>query len=334
MIFGCGGPELSADERDLFAEINPLGLILFQRNCGAPARIARLVAEFRRVVGRPEAPVLIDQEGGRVARLGAPHWHPPPAAGRIGALHAQDPARARHLAWLAGRVIAHDLGALGISVACAPVLDVQQRDAHQVIGDRSFGDDPGVVASLGRAMADGLLAGGVLPVVKHIPGHGRAMTDSHLAMPVVDCPATTLRASDLVPFRALADMPLAMTAHVRYLAWDPDLPATISPRVIARIIRGEIGFDGLLLSDDIGMDALGGSLGERAEQALRAGCDVVLHCSGVMAEMLAVGRAARAMDAGGLERWRKASRRLRPPEPFDPAAGVAALTALGERKDC
>ncbi len=278
VIFGCAGERLGAAERRFFAEADPLGFILFRRNCREPGQLRDLVASLRDCVGRADAPVLIDQEGGRVARLGSPHWRRHPAAAEL--------AREGEAAVFGtAREIAADLAGLGITVDCAPVLDLRIAGADQVIGDRSFGADPAAVARFGRAWCDGLLAGGVLPVLKHIPGHGRARADSHVACPAVDAAADELAASDFAPFRALAEMPWAMTAHVVYTAFDPDAPATLSSSVIGGAIRGTIGFDGVLISDDLSMGALSGPLGARAAAALAAGCDLALHCSGRLAEM-------------------------------------------------
>ncbi len=278
VIFGCAGERLGTAERRFFAEADPLGFILFRRNCREPGQVRDLVASLRDCVGRADAPVLIDQEGGRVARLGPPHWRRHPAAAEL--------AREGEAAVFGtARQIAADLAGLGITVDCAPVLDLRIAGADQVIGDRSFGADPAAVARFGRAWCDGLLAGGVLPVLKHIPGHGRARADSHVACPAVDAAADELAASDFAPFRALAEMPWAMTAHVVYTAFDPDAPATLSSSVIGGAIRGTIGFDGVLISDDLSMGALSGPLGARAAAALAAGCDLALHCSGRLAEM-------------------------------------------------
>jgi beta-N-acetylhexosaminidase len=333
VLFGCADVRLAASERDFFADADPLGFILFQRNCETPDQIRALVAALRDAVGRADAPVLIDQEGGRVARLGPPHWPEWPAVGRIGAVAARDPDMAETLARMDARLIAAELAALGITVDCAPVLDLPQPDAHDIIGDRAFGAEPEQVARLGRAFCEGLLAGGVLPVIKHIPGHGRARADSHSELPVVDTEAAVMSAHDLKPFQALADMPMAMTAHVLYRAWDADRVATISPTVIADIIRGEIGFDGLLMCDDLSMEALPGGLGDRAEAVLAAGCDLVLHCSGDAAEMATVAAASGPMSDAACERWRKAAARLGAVEDIDVAAmstEFAALLKAGE----
>lgn len=282
VVLGCAGEELGAAERRFFAAANPAGFILFRRNCRAPDQVRRLVEALRDSVGRPDAPVLIDQEGGRVARLRPPHWRRYPSAAEIASLPGPDAADA---ARLGARLIADDLARLGITVACLPVLDLPVAGADPVIGDRAYGAEPERVARLGRAVCDGLLAGGVLPVLKHVPGHGRARVDSHYACPVVATGRDELQHTDFAPFRELATMPWAMTAHIVYRAIDPTAPATLSPRVIAEIVRGEIGFGGVLVTDDLSMRALGDSLGERARRALDAGCDLALHCNGDPAEM-------------------------------------------------
>ncbi|MCW5749304.1 MAG: beta-N-acetylhexosaminidase, partial [Alphaproteobacteria bacterium] len=275
MIFGCAGHRLSADERSFFRDVDPLGFILFARNVATPAQLRALTSDLRDSVGRADAPVLIDQEGGRVARLKPPYWRVAPPAAVFGELYAREPETAVEAARLNARLIAADLTPLGIDVDCAPVLDVTVPGAHGVIGDRAFGVDPATVAALGRAQADGLLLGGVMPVMKHIPGHGRARADSHLELPVVEATRGELEASDFAPFRALADLPWAMTAHVLYRALSGNRPATTSDVVVRDIIRGHIGFDGLLLTDDLSMGALDGTCAERAAASLAAGCDVV-----------------------------------------------------------
>ena len=285
VIFGCGGPVLTELERAFFAEADPLGFILFARNCENPDQVRALVAELLASVGRADAPVLIDQEGGRVQRLKPPYWRDAPAAGVFAELAEDDLGRAEEAARLNARLIADDLSELGITVDCAPVLDVPQPGTDGIIGDRAVGSTPDLVALLGRAVCEGLMAGGELPMIKHIPGHGRAMVDSHQWLPIVDASRDQLNAFDFAPFRALSDMPWSMTAHVVYTAIDPDRPATTSPCVLDKIIRADIGFRGVLVSDDLSMQALTGSLGERAAAACAAGCDVVLHCNGDMAEM-------------------------------------------------
>ncbi len=286
-IIGLAGPSLSAGEAALLRAHPPAGAILFRRNVAHPAQLRALTDALRELLPAG-ALILVDQEGGRVARLRPPHWRAHPPAGALGALHASAAAAGLRAAWLTGALIGADCAAAGIDVACAPVLDLRLQDAHDVIGDRSFGADPRAVAALGRAVAEGLLAAGVLPVAKHAPGHGRARADSHLALPVVDAADLS---DDMLPFAANADLPVMMTAHIRYLALDPDRPATLSPRVVAEAIRGRIGFAGLLLSDDLAMAALAGTPAERALGALQAGCDLALYCPGDAAGNAAVLRA-------------------------------------------
>ncbi len=324
-IFGLAGAILSDDERAFFRDADPAGFILFARNCDTPEQVRRLVAALCDSVGR-ESPVLIDQEGGRVARLKPPHWPAYPAAGAIAALGG---AAAQEAARLGARLIADDLAALGITVDCMPVLDLPASGADPIIGDRAYGTAPAEVAALGAAACDGLLEGGVLPVIKHIPGHGRATVDSHHALPRVDAPRAQLETHDFAPFRALAAMPWAMTAHILYTAIDSERPATLSSRLVGAIIRANIGFDGVLLSDDLSMAALPGGIGERAAGALAAGCDLVLHCNGSMSEMRQVAASAaplttaarRRLDGGeALRRARRA--------PFDRRAAEQRFAAL------
>ncbi|GAB4192335.1 MAG: beta-N-acetylhexosaminidase [Thalassobaculales bacterium] len=324
-ILGCEGSTLSSAEAAFFRAQNPWGFILFQRNCEEPDQVRALVGALREAVGRADAPVLIDQEGGRVARLKPPHWRPTPAPGRFAQRFAQAPELAVEGAWLNARLIARDLHALGITVDCAPVLDVLRPETHNVIGDRAYGRDPEVVAAFGRAVADGLKAGGVHAVMKHIPGHGRATVDSHFTCPRVAATMAEL-ADDFLPFQRLSDLPFAMTAHVIYDAIDTVRPATLSPAVIERAIRGAIGFSGLLISDDLSMNALGGRLGERAAQALAAGCDIALHCNGRFAEMAEVMAAVGPLSDSAWQRI--AALPVLSAAAFDPAAAAARVEAL------
>jgi beta-N-acetylhexosaminidase len=332
-IFGCGGPSLGEEERAFFAAERPWGFVLFARNIEGPAQIAGLVAALRDCVGRADAPVFVDQEGGRVQRLAPPHWNRFPAAAAYGELALTDRPLAEEMAHLGARLIANDLHGLGLSGANFPVLDVARPKTHRVIGDRAYSADPTLVARLGRAAALGLVAGAVLPVIKHIPGHGRARVDSHTSLPIVEAAFAELEGRDLVPFQALADMPVAMTAHVVYAAVDAHLPATLSPAVIDRLIRGGIGFEGLLVTDDLAMGALAGSLEERASQSLAAGCDVVLHCSGKLDEMRCVAAGARSLDGAAAARAHQALRLIaKPPEPFDAYQARRRFDrALGDR---
>ena len=330
-ILGCCGPKLTAEERAFFRRVKPWGFILFGRNVTNPDQVRALVDALRDTVGRADAPVLIDQEGGRVQRLGPPNWGRYPPGRAYGDLAGNDPLLRREITRLGARLMAHDLKALGINVDCAPVLDVPDPAGHEIIGDRAYGRTPDEVALLGRAAAEGLIAGGVLPVIKHIPGHGRAMADSHLELPVVDASLEDLEARDFAPFRVLSDMPIAMTAHVIFAAIDRKRPATASKKVIRRIVRGAIGFDGLVMSDDLSMKALSGGFTERAEAARAAGCDVVLHCNGDMAEMKAVAAGAGALKGRAAERAAAALARVaRTPEPFDAGEARARFDAAFE----
>ncbi len=325
VIFGCAGLKVTPDESALFRTVNPLGFILFARNCETPDQVTRLVAELRDTVCRADAPVLVDQEGGPVRRLRPPHWDDVPAAARFGELYGQDREGASVAAELAGRLIAAQLAPLGITVTCAPVLDVSFPDTADLIGERAFASDPAVVTELASAFCDGLLTGGVLPVIKHMPGHGRATVDSHLEVPRVTAAAETLREADFVPFRALAELPLGMTAHVVFEALETDNVATVSKAVIGNIIRGEIGFDGFLMTDDIGMGALSGDMAKRCDAALSAGCDTILHCSGDYGEMQCVGAAVPPLGNAAQERWRRAVAQLAP------AAGIVGAAELARQ---
>ena len=321
---------MSDAERRFFSVRRPLGFILFARNCENPEQTRALVADLRGAVGRADAPVLIDQEGGRVARLGPPHWRKAPAAARFGKLYLADAEVAVEMARRNARLIAAELIDLGIDVDCTPVLDLAVAGADRVIGDRAFGGDPQMVASLGRAVCEGLLAGGVMPVVKHVPGHGRATADSHKALPEVDANLEVLRATDFAPFAALADAPWAMTAHLRYLALDAESAATLSATVIGETIRGEIGFDGVLISDDLSMAALSGSLAFRASAALAAGCDLVLHCNGEMAEMVEIADAIGAVAPSAARRLARADERR---AEAVASAGICAFDAAAARAE-
>src|SRR5471032_2416094 len=295
-ITGVSGPELTAAEREFIAAERPWGFILFKRNIETPTQVILLVRELRAAIGSPDAPVLVDQEGGRVQRLGPPHWPVYPPGARYGELYDRDKSVGLACARLAGHLIAADLSVLGIDVDCLPIADVPVAGGDPVIGDRAYGTEPGKVAAIAGAIAQGLLAGGVLPVLKHLPGHGRATADSHHKLPVVDTDRASLEATDFAAFRPLAKLPLGMTAHVVFTAIDPVAPATTSVTMIRDVIRGFIGFDGLLMSDDVSMNALSGSIGERTRASFVAGCDVVLHCNGDLGEMIAVAREAPKLD--------------------------------------
>ena len=327
-IYGCAGLTLSAAERDFFRDVKPWGFILFARNISNAAQVRTLITQLRDTVGDEKAPVLIDQEGGRVARLKPPQWQARPPAAMFGALHHANPEAAREATYLNARLIAHDLVELGINVDCLPVLDVPVPGAHDIIGDRAFATDPATIIALAKAQIEGLMDGGVLPVMKHIPGHGRAGADSHLSLPRVATPVEDLSASDFVTFRSLDQCPIAMTAHVVYESIDPQRPATTSPKVIRDVIRGELGFGGLLMSDDLSMKALDGPLSVRAKAALFAGCDLVLHCNGDMDEMRDVASEVKDLEGMSLKRSEAALSQLRIPSPFDPAAAEAHLAGL------
>ena len=324
-IFGCAGPQLAAAERDFFARADPTGFILFARNVESPAQLRALVVALRQSVGREDAPVLVDQEGGRVQRLKPPQWRAAPAPGRFGELAAKDPAKAAEAVRLNARLIAGELVAAGIDTVGAPSLDLRLPGAHQVIGDRAFSADPEIVAALGRAACEGFLAAGVTPVIKHLPGHGRSQVDSHLSLPVVEAPLAELEASDFRPFRALADMPLGMTGHLLIPAIDAERPATISSRVIAEVIRGFIGFQGVLITDDLSMEALSGTVQSRAAAAIAAGCDLALHCNGKLAEMAAIAEALPPISTDAAAKLAKARPR--------PAAAEADPADLARRLD-
>jgi beta-N-acetylhexosaminidase len=284
-ITGVGGPTLSAAERSFLRESEPWGLILFARNIDTPEQVQRLTGDFRDAIGSTDAPVLVDQEGGRVQRFGPPHWPRYPAGAEYGQLYDRDPAAGLEAAWLGGRLIANDLLPLGVDVDCLPLADVPAAGADPVIGNRAYGETPDKVAAIAGAVANGLVAGGLLPVLKHLPGHGRATADSHQQLPVVSAERALLEAVDFAAFRPLAGLPMGMTAHVVFTAFDPVAPATTSATMVAQVIRDSIGFKGLLMSDDLSMGALSGTLGERVRAALAAGCDVALHCNGNMKEM-------------------------------------------------
>lgn len=326
VIFGCQETSLTNWEIDFFEEVNPYGIILFARNCQDPDQIRALVDELREAVGREDAPILIDQEGGRVARLKPPHWREAPPAAAFAELARENINLAIDAVELNSRLLAYELSDLGITVDCLPVLDIPQEGADPIIGDRAYGLNPEIVAQLGGAACRGLLKGGVLPIIKHIPGHGRAMVDSHKALPVVDVPREMLENMDFAPFHALHDAPWAMTAHVVYSDIDPYAPATTSPRVIDEVIREFIGFDGVLISDDLSMHALGGSFEERTDLALEAGCDLVLHCNGEPGEMQAIANAVTPLSDEAMRRIEAAEEmRLSNIVPIDFEDGCAQL---------
>ena len=319
-ILSLSGPTLTPEERAFFRDADPAGYILFGRNCRDRVQLRALTDELRALAGRDRLPILIDQEGGRVARLKPPVWPDFPPQWRFAQLYERAPISGMEAARVNALAIALTLAGAGINIACLPLLDVRQAGAHDVIGDRALGSDPLQVAALGRMVLDGLAAGGVAGVIKHMPGHGRARADSHRELPVVAASAAELE-SDLAPFRRLASAPIGMTAHILYPAWDPERPATLSPVIISQVIRASIGFNGLLLSDDIGMSALSGTLEQRANGALTAGCDLVLHCSGALGESRAVASNLPQITQAARDRLDEAT----PSPPPAPADNVAAL---------
>ncbi|WP_192245971.1 beta-N-acetylhexosaminidase [Mesorhizobium silamurunense] len=306
MILGCAGKSLTEDEIRFYGDERPWGFILFARNVGETEQIRDLVDSMRDCIGRPDAPVFIDQEGGRVQRLRPPLAPNYPAGGALGALWRDDREAGRRAAWLLARLHAFDLLRHGITADCLPVLDVPIAGASDVIGARAYGMEPNAVIELGKASAEGLMSGGVLPVMKHVPGHGRAFADTHFALPTVDTPLAELRQHDFAPFKALNHLPMAMTAHVVYSAVDPDNPATTSAKVVNELIRGEIGFDGLLMSDDTSMKALSGDFPTKAASILAAGCDLVLHCNGVFEEMSGIASRTTVLEGKSLARAERA----------------------------
>jgi beta-N-acetylhexosaminidase len=330
-ITGISGLELSAAEREFIRSERPWGFILFKRNVDTPAQVTQLVAELRSTIGDPDAPVLIDQEGGRVQRLGPPNWPLYPPGAVFSALYDIDPALGLSAARLSARLIADDLSQLGVTVDCLPLADVPVEGADAVIGNRAYGTEPGKVAAIARAVTDGLEQGGILPVLKHIPGHGRATADTHFKLPEVDTPQNELERTDFAAFQPLADLPMAMTAHVVFSALDPAHPATTSATIIEQVIRGVIGFQGLLMSDDVSMNALAGSIAERTGAIFTAGCDMVLHCNGKLDEMQEVAGATPELSGQALERAKRALASRKPPQPFDRQAARAQLDELVDR---
>jgi beta-N-acetylhexosaminidase len=327
-ITGVSTTELTAEEREFIGSARPWGFILFKRNIENPAQVTSLIGELRAAIGDPQAPVLIDQEGGRVQRFGPPHWPVYPAGAVFGALYDIDSALGLSAARLSARLIAHDLIVLGVTVDCLPLADVPTADADAVIGNRAYGTEPGKVAAIARAVTEGLEQGGILPVLKHIPGHGRATADTHFRLPQVDTPQAELEQTDFAAFQPLADLPMAMTAHVVFSALDPAHPATTSATIIEQVIRGVIGFQGLLMSDDVSMNALSGSIAERTRASLAAGCDMVLHCNGKLDEMREAAAAAPELSGLALERARRALASRKPPQAFDRRAARAELDGL------
>src|SRR6266403_127349 len=330
-ITGVSGSELSAEEREFIRSERPWGFILFKRNIETPSQVLRLVTELRKEIGDPEAPVLIDQEGGRVQRLSPPHSPAYPAGAVFGVLYDIDPTLGLTAARLSTRLIAADLIETGVTVDCLPLADVPVAGADAVIGNRAYGTEPGKVAAIARAVTDGLEQGGILPVLKHIPGHGRATADTHFSLPGVDTPEDELNRTDFAAFQPLADLPMAMTAHVVFSALDPAHPATTSATIVKQVIRGVIGFQGLLMSDDVSMNALAGSVAERTRAIFNAGCDLVLHCNGKLEEMHEVAAETPELSGETLQRARRALAARKAPQAFDRVAARAELDALIER---
>jgi beta-N-acetylhexosaminidase len=326
-IYGCSGERLTADERDFFRDADPAGHILFRRNCRDKDQVRALTDELRAIHGRDDVPILIDQEGGRVARMQPPVWPAFPPAQRFSDLYQVAPISGIEAARVNAQAIAVVLKECGINVNCLPLLDVRQAGAHDIIGDRALGTEPMQVASLGRAVLDGMREAGVLGVVKHMPGHGRSRSDSHQELPVVSASAEELE-QDIQPFRSLRQAPMGMTAHIVYTAWDAERCGSLSPIVIGDIIRGRIGFEGFLMSDDLGMHALSGDFADRARGVTEAGCDAALHCSGVMAEMVAVAGALGEMPEPSRDRLQRAMALVK-----NAGAGSAAYEELAAKRD-
>jgi len=330
-ITGVAGTNLSAEERSFIATERPWGFILFKRNVADPAQVTALTNQLRDAVGEPNAPVLIDQEGGRVQRLSPPHWPLYPPGAVFGSLYDIDAALGLRAALLSARLIGDDLAELGVTVDCLPLADVPVAGADAVIGNRAYGTEPTKVSAIARAVTVGLAQGGILPVLKHIPGHGRATADTHFRLPVVDTSQAELEKTDFAAFRPLVDLPMAMTAHVVFSAYDPAHPATTSATMIETVIRGLIGFQGLLMSDDVSMNALAGSIAERTRAIFAAGCDLVLHCNGKLDEMREVASETPELSGKALIRAERALASRKPPVPFDRAAARAELDALIDR---
>ncbi|WP_305985533.1 beta-N-acetylhexosaminidase [Roseibium sp. MMSF_3544] len=328
-VSGCAGPILTDDEIAFFREADPWGLILFARNVETPDQLKSLTASFREAVGRENAPVLVDQEGGRVQRLKPPNWVKYPAPKLYGDLYASNPEAGVRAARLGAQLIANDLFEVGITIDCLPCLDIRFSDTVDAIGDRAISGDPDVVIRLGQAMIEGAVAGGVLPVIKHIPGHGRAKVDSHFELPRVDAPLSEMKDVDFRPFKALSHVSLGMTAHIVYEGIDPETAGTQSATIVQEVIRKEIGFDGCLMSDDISMKALGETYFERSRKIIEAGCDIVLHCNGDMNEMAAVAEAVPELAGVSAIRCADALKGWKAPEPgFDKSVAWDEFRAL------
>ncbi len=328
VVFGCSRTALTPLERNFFKIANPFGFILFKRNCESPDQVRWLIKELRQAVGREDVPILIDQEGGRVARLQPPHWPQHPPARAFGAMYERDAEWGAEAMQLYARIVAHELWQLGVIINCAPVVDLFIEGASSAIGDRALSRKPAVVAALARVWSETFLANGVLPVIKHFPGHGRIKTDPHHMLPVVEASRAELESEDFIPFELLKDLPIGMNSHAVFMAIDPERAASLSVSV-QDVIRGTLGFDGLLLSDDISMKALHGLPDDLAKRALSAGADIVLHCNGNLAEMEAIATALEPMGAESWGRWEYAKSMVNRPEPgYNPRQDNARLDIL------
>jgi len=327
VIFGCAGPKLSEAERVFFRDSDPWAFILFARNVENPKQLRRLTNDLRHAVGR-DALIFIDQEGGRVQRLRAPQWRNAPAAADFGALYARDPEAGKQAVWLNHRLIAAELRDVGVTANCAPVLDIPVAGADPIISDRAFSQNPNEVIDMAHAAMAGLMSGGVAPVIKHIPGHGRATVDSHKALPFITASHATLNVTDYVPFKAFADAPMAMTAHVVVSDIDPDAPVTLSSKAMRELVRGELGYQGLVMTDDLDMKALSGDLEDLTAKSLAAGCDIGLHCNGKMRSMVKVAKGAKALSGKALERAIIADNIASVADDFDVEAGLSVLKNL------
>jgi beta-N-acetylhexosaminidase len=329
VVLGCHQTSLMQSERHFFANFNPFGFILFKRNCENPEQVQRLIKELRLAVGREDAPIFIDQEGGRVARLQRPHWSEYPPARLFGATYENDPDLATEALKIYSRIVANELARLGILVNCAPVVDLFYKGASPAIGDRAFSRKPAVAAALARLQAETFLENGVLPVIKHFPGHGRLKVDPHKMLPVIEATLAELESDDFVPFELLKDLPMGMNSHAVFMALDPKNPASLSRYVQQEIIRGRLGFDGLLLSDDIAMEALHGTAGDLARRVQAAGAEIILHCNGEMEEMLAVVHGVEPMSDETMKRWGYARSMVKPADPdYRPGEDIAQLDIL------
>jgi len=329
VLFGCGGTRLTSLERSVFRETDPFGFILFKRNCESPEQVNYLIKELRQATNREQITIAIDQEGGRVSRLSPPHWPAFPAARSFGLMYEQDPEWGIEAITLYAKIVAHELHGIGVTINCAPVVDLFNPHGTPAIGDRAYSDQPAAVAALARALSETFMANGILPVIKHMPGHGRLKLDPHLVLPTIDASRAELEANDFVPFTLLKDIPLSMNSHAIFSAIDPKRPASLSPIMNNDIIRGALGFDGLLLSDDLTMKALKGAPGELARRALDAGNDIVLHCSGDTSEMAAIGMELQPMNDESWARWTHAQSMVVPINPaYDPREDAARLDVL------